>query len=631
MDNSSNQYDIIRRIRREGDAVLHLARDGADGETFRILKRYEPDIPEYAEPAYTNGLNRFIKDCEQYVSTKPAGCAVDAAEFRRDGKTVVLASQPFTGTPWKEYWRSDAAAANMSNTDKLRMLLPVLQTVAAANKTGVQFQAIDADSVYVARYTVVLADFGTAEPFEPWRQAYMLGRLVHVLGIDAASLPPALAGAVRRALFTDPATRYPDAESFARDVAAFYTTGQNPLPNASPYGTPYAAPKQQNKGCATAASITILVFLVLGIVTYIAMNDMSSSNPIPTVAPTWDFNYDFDMPDIEFPDFSDYDFMSDPPTLTTEPDYSGYDDDDYAYDDYRGAVSNAYVWYDYWDSYSLYDGLVTERNGTVFYRIRDKGEVVLVSENIATGVKKDLLWNFIPAFLRADNEYLYFIDCLDNFSLYRMPQTGGEPECIFSGPSTFITMDESRNSLYFARMDRGGTLTRSSLEPETIEALLDADTAANNLAFDASSGILYFVDANDGDCIYWYDPSANTVESLGLYGYDLQYSDGFLYYMGSTGFLYRCNTETLKSERILRDGVYAYIAHGDSVYYIDERKEYNVFRQVIGGGSASLILEEDVDMLWIAGGKLYYTAYDDYGAMKRCDLDGKNVEMLDRE
>ena len=630
MDNSNNQYDIIRRIRREGDATLHLVRDGA-ADTFRVLKRYEPDIPEYAEPAYTNGLNRFMTECEKYIAAQPAGCAIVPAEFRRDGKTVVLASAPFTGTPWRAYWQS-ADTAGTSPADKLRMVLPILQTVAAANKTGMQFQAIDTDSVYVAQYAVVLAEFGSMETFEPWRQAYMLGRLLHSLGFDAATLPPALAGALRRALFTDPATRYPDAESFARDVAAFYTVGQTPLPNSTPYAqpSPFAAPRSQNKGCLTAAIAVIAVLVVLSVVTFFAMRAGVSNNssntaysPIPTI--TWDI-----MDNIDESIFDNPIFSSAWPSATGEPADSDYDDYDYSdedYEDYRGVMDTAYVWYDFWDSYSLYDGLAVAYDGTTYYRVRDKGDVVLTSENRA-GTQTDLLWNYIPAFLCADKDYLYFVDCLDNYTLYRMERGGGEPECIYASPCAFLTLDAAGNCIYFSDVTRSGRLTRLSLDTLETETMDSAE--ANCLTLDAANRMLYYLDADDDDLIYRYNILTDTAEPLGLYGFDLQVHDGFLYYMGSTGFLYRYNTASGKSERIVRDGVYAYVAHGDSVYYVDERKGYNVYRQTIGGGSA-IFLAEDVDMLWIADGKLYYTSYDDYGAMKRCDLSGGNIEMLDRE
>ena len=624
MDNSNNQYDIIRRIRREGDAVLSLARDGAEG-TFRILKRYEPDIPDYAEPAYTNGLNRFMKDCEQYITAQPAGCAVAAAEFQRDGKSVVLVSAPFEGTPWRDYWRGEGSV--MPLADRLRMLLPVLQTVAAANKAGIQFQAIDADAVYVSRYTVILADFGTAVPFEPWRQAYMLGRLLHGMGFDAAALPPALGNALRRALFTDPATRYPDADSFVRNIAAYFTTSQTPQPNV----VPYAAPRNQNKGCLKAVVITAIVFLALSIITVVAMRGVGISSNTPSS--TWNFDYDMDMPDIAFPDFNNYDFMTDAPAATTAPvqdDYD-YDYDDYDYEDYRGAVDAAYVRYDFWDLHSLYDGLVTEANGKVFYRIRDKGEAVLVSEDIKTGERTDLLWNYIPAFLCADGGNLYFIDCLDNFALYRMPQTGGEPERLYDAPCTFLTFGRDKESLFFSDMANGGDLTRIQMSNLDQTALVDLDAAANHIVYDAANNALYYTDANENDSIFRLNPSTNEAEEIGIFGYDLQLSDGYLYYMGSTGFLYRYNLETGKSERVVRDGVYAYVVHGDKLYYIDENNGYNAYVQNAGGGGATLLIEEDVDMLWVAGGKLYYTSYDDYGAMKRCDMDGGNVEMLDRE
>ena len=614
-------YQIVKRIRREGDAVVYLGKHiaGECAGMHCMLKRYEPEIPAEAEPAYTNGMNRFIKDCSQVAQIRVGGCALDAARFVRANQTIVMVSHPFGGVPVKEYWRTTP----MRHEDKLRMLMPVLQTVAAMNRAGVQYAGIHIDNVYIAQGKPVLAEFGTCEAFEPWRQVHMLGRFIQDASIDILALPHAQTAALRRAQYTDPATRYPNADVFVGELIL-------PVAPGAPMQTSAARPNAGNprqKAAARAVVVVLIVFLALGGVTVsllYARGTLDSGGSAPVTTPVlYDPTENSDLweqlrEDIFGADFGD-----------AEPVFEGYEDyeDYWEYDNKREVIEAAYVRYDFWDEYSLYNGLVAEYGDMVYYRIREKGDIILMSENIHTGAQTPVLYNFMPAFLTADANGIYFVDCLDVFRMYYLAYGQTEAELVTDNAAVFL-VPEGQDAIVYVDMQAGGVVAR--LQKATGEVTYSVDAAVGCLTMDAENGVLYYADVSNDDELCALDIKTGAVTPLGLYGYDLQFADGSLYYISNSNTLYRYDTAEGKNTRLLRADIYAYLVYSGSLYYIDGGRGYNVYRVDLDGRNSHLVVRDDVDMIWGAGGKLYYASYTADGAMMRCELDGSGVVMLDR-
>ena len=612
----ASTYQIIRRIRRDGDAVVYTAKiyAGESAGYLCVLKRYEPEIPADAEPAYTNGLNRFLKDCTQLAQTNTGnGCTVRIGQFLRVDKTVVAVSSPFSGVPIKEFWRGAAA----SPAEKLHMLTPVLKTVAEMNGAGVQLTALDAENIYVANGVVTIADFGTCGPFEKWRQVYMLGCFLQNAGIDASVLPHAQVAVLRRALFTDPATRYADSATFVRELLlpAAPPLAAVPLPAGEPISFNITGVRPTSQGAkpfAAALVVILVVFIVLGALTagivYFTMGRQDIHEGILNTirenvaepAATADELYD------------DYEY-----------DY----DEDYEYEDKRDTVVDTYVRYDFWDDYSLFDGIVAEYGDTLFYRIRQKHDVVLMSENKNTSEQKAILFNYLPAFVTITPKAIYFIDCLDSFRLYSMNHDGTNATLLTEEAVVFLTLDTLHNTLLYTDLGTGA-VTAMHLDTGETEVVLDIQ--ADCLIYNEESGLLYFVDASLDDEICTLDINTGETTPLGVYGYDLQLADGILYYVSNNNFLYRYNPDDQSHDRLLREDIYAYTVMGNSLFYVDGNREYNIYRAGLDGRNAYCVVKDDVDMIWNAGGLLYYVSYEEDGAMKRCAPDGSGVTLLDK-
>ena len=578
MENATtNQpYQLQHQIRRDGDAVQYIATytEGRDAGSFCVVRQYEPSAPSMER------LSQFMQESNTLAQISNSSPAYPAALSVQSVSDAALVSKPFRGITLRAFWE----AGSTSSLTKLAALLPALRTVVALNRQSLWFPVLTGESIYVNHGRTILADFGSFTPFEPWQQAYALGVFLQNAPFDQSQLPTAYHNAVKRALYTDPLTRYPDASAFVLDlesIAAFAPS------------QPYAGQKRNPLAIVLAVffSLTILTFIVIFII----------------------------KPYIQSPK-DDISGVGDAYT----------DSDDGYIDTNRAAVQNDYVWVDFMDAYSLYNGLAAAHGNTAFYRIRDKSDVMLIAENMETGAQTVILRDFLPAFIVADENYVYFTDCLDEYRLYRMGHDGAQPTRLTETAALFTIYDSARKLLIYSDGGNDGGIT--TMDTSTLETRQLTDMRAGLFAYDEPNGTLYYTETYDDEICALTIASGN-VERFEIYGFEKFYEDGSLYYMDAYGPLCRLDVGDGSISQISAKDILAFILCNGVIFYVDINSGYFLYSMDANGKNQQLLLREDIDMLWLANGKIYYSAFlnnDGYSQMKRCDLDGSNAELLDR-
>ncbi|MDR1914210.1 MAG: DUF5050 domain-containing protein [Clostridiales bacterium] len=323
---------------------------------------------------------------------------------------------------------------------------------------------------------------------------------------------------------------------------------------------------------------------------------------------------------------------SSPPQSTTEnedsylsDDFNEWFNDDFKDDDYgidNLPYSNVYE-YTYTnpnDDNQVYDGIVLETDGYVYYRRYDPASEYFSLVREQDGLVELILDNCMPIFMTAAPNGIYFCDGYQGYAAYYYD--GENFHEIIETPTAFLQKYE--NYLYFTNCDDWDAIYRLNLDNNEIEQITDHAGYELNIV----GTKLIYINGDESDELYSLnllseDPTGQPLSNDSfVFGRNIQpYDDAVLYI--------NYEAEYYTSEIGMRDingGMipfpysiepYCFKLNGDIMYYIDDEEYYLHSINLITGDKRQLN-SIDNDYIITAGADIYYIdTYNEYGLYRQ--------------
>lgn len=270
-------------------------------------------------------------------------------------------------------------------------------------------------------------------------------------------------------------------------------------------------------------------------------------------------------------------------------------------------------------------------------------------------------------FMVADEDYIYYTNSSDDFTIYRMNHDMDNKEQICPIPAFYLNLYE--NKLYFGGAEKGHRqlfeldlndfsyqqLCKEDVyEPKVVDGVIYYENVDDNYSlwrYNISAGgplvkicddYVFYCCISD-DSIYYLDPeesykayrvdidctmnNSNSKEILfpGEKGREFCYADGVLYRSLATGGIYAYDTRTEQEWKISGINARSMNVYGDTIYFANADDNETLYKMGIDGSNPQQLSSNSVSFINVYGNLLCYRDRNDEKFYWMLNEDGKSI------